>query len=70
MNLKWKKRILRIIGTWGVSFFGPLVSGNVAETIYNIGLTFEMILVIALTASLFQLGLGLSQEARDFGKNL
>ena len=70
MNLKWKKRIARITGTWGISFFSPLVSANTAETIFHIGLTFEMTIVIALVASIFQLGLGLSQELKDFGKGM
>ncbi len=35
-----KKAILRMIGNWGVSFFGPLGSTNVAETYYDIGLNF------------------------------
>jgi len=68
MEKIWKKRIARIIGNWGMSFFGPLVSGNVAETIFNInGLTFEITIFIALLGSLFQTGFAISQEVQAYG---
>ena len=41
-----------MIGNWGLSFFGPLASGNVAETYYDIGITFEQTLVIATICSI------------------
>ena len=66
--MKHKKLLLRVIGNWGVSFFGPLVSGNVAETIYDIGLTFEQTIVIAGISSLFVTGLVLAREAERLGK--
>ncbi len=62
-----KRSAARIIGNFGVSFFGPLVGGNVAETLFNVGLTFEQILVIALVASTFQTGLAISKEAQHYG---
>ncbi len=70
MNLRWKKRIARLSGTWGVAFFGPLLSGNIAESIYNVGLSFEMLLTIAALSSSFQLGLVISQEAKAYGKGV
>jgi len=66
--MKHKRVIVRVIGNWGVSFFGPLVSGNVAETIYDIGLTFENTLVIAGISSVFVTGLVLSREAEKYGR--
>ena len=65
--MKHKKLLLRVIGNWGVSFFGPLVSGNVAETIYDIGLTFEQTIVIAGLSSIFVTGLVLSREVEKLG---
>ena len=64
-----KKPIARILGNWGVSFFGPLVGGNIAETYYNIGLTFEQTVVIALLASLFATGLVISREVKAYGES-
>jgi len=66
--MKHKRILLRLLGNWGVSFFGPLVSSNIAETIYGIGLTFEQTLVIAGVSSIFVTGLVLSREAERLGK--
>jgi hypothetical protein len=62
-----KKSAARILGNFGVSFFGPLVGGGVAESIFDVGLTFEQTLVIALVASTFQTGLTISKEAQHYG---
>lgn len=66
--MKHKKLILRVLGNWGVAFFGPLISGNVAETVYDIGLTFEQTLIIAALSSVFVVGLVLSREAERYGR--
>ena len=66
--MKHKRVLLRVLGNWGVSFFGPLVSGNVAETLYDIGLTFEQTVIIAGISSIFVTGLVLAREAERLGK--
>ncbi len=66
--MKHSRVILRVIGNWGVSFFGPLVSGNVANTLFDIGLSFENTLVIAGISSIFVTGLVLSREAERYGR--
>ena len=63
------KPSVRISGNFGISFFSPLVGGNVAESIYDIGLTFEMSIVIAFISALFVTGLSISKEASEWGKN-
>ena len=63
------KPSVRIGGNFGISFFSPLVGGNVAESIYDIGLTFEMTIVIALVSAIFVTGLSISKEAAEWGKN-
>ena len=63
-----KKVILRLIGNWGVSFFGPLGSANIADTFYDIGLSFEQIVFIAFLASIIQTGYVVSIEARRIGE--
>ena len=40
-----------------------------AESIYDIGLTFEMSLVIALVSAIFVTGLSISKEAAEWGRN-
>jgi len=62
------RAIARIGGNFGVSFFSPLVSGNVADTLFDIGMTFEQTLIIALISSLFVTGLTISRELEKFGK--
>ena len=67
--MKHKRLIVRLIGNWGVSFFGPLVSSSVANSIYDMGLTFENTLVIAGVSSIFVTGLVLSREAERYGRS-
>ncbi len=67
MKLICIKRIARVFGNFGVSFFSPLVSGNVAESIYDVGLTFEQTLIIAILAATFNTGLVIFQEVKEFG---
>jgi len=57
-----RKLIYKLIGNSGTAFFGPLVSGNVAETLYDIGLSFEETVIIAGISSVFVTGLVLSRE--------
>lgn len=67
MALDAKKSTARILGNFGVSFFGPLVAGGVAESILHVGLTFNETLFIAAIASLFQTGLAVSKEVQHYG---
>ena len=60
--------VARIGGNFGISFFSPLVGGNVAESIYNIGLPFEMAVAIAFISAVFVTGLSISKEASEWGK--
>jgi|TARA_R110002020_G_scaffold475550_1_gene710867 apolipoprotein N-acyltransferase len=64
-----QRGIARIVGNFGVSFFSPLVGGNVAESIYDVGMTFDMTLMIAAISALFVTGLSISKEASEWGKN-
>ena len=56
------------MGNFGSGFFAPLVSANAAETLFDIGITFEQTLIVALFASIFNVGLVLSREAQKYGK--
>lgn len=64
-----KRAVAKVFGNFGVSFFSPLVGGNVAETMFDIGFTFEQLLIIALFSALFVTGLSISKEAVDWGRN-
>jgi hypothetical protein len=59
----------RILGNFGVSFFSPLVGGNIAETMFDIGFSFEQIVIIALFSAMFVTGLSVSKEAVRWGRN-
>mgnify|MGYP005643335103 FL=1 len=65
-----RKIAARILGNFGVSFFSPLVSGNIAETVFNMGLTFEQTLIIAFISSIFVTGLTISRELEKYGKKV
>ncbi len=64
-----KKIAARIFGNFGVSFFSPLVSGNIAETVFDMGLTFEQTIIISLISSVFVTGLTISRELEKYGKS-
>lgn len=63
-----KRELARILGNFGISFFSPLVSGNVAQTVFNIDMTFKQVLIIALIAATFTTGLSISKEAMEYGR--
>jgi hypothetical protein len=65
--MKWRAPS-RVFGNFGVSFFGPLVAGNVADTIYDAGLSFEQIIVISFVAAAFTTGLSVSRELVKYGE--
>lgn len=68
MAFQFKRAAARIGGNFGVSFFGPLIAGNVASSIFDNALTFEQTIIIALLASTFQTGLAISKEAQAYGE--
>lgn len=59
----------RIFGNFGVSFFSPLISTNIADTLYDIGFTFDQMLFISFISSVFVTGLAVSRELEKYGKN-
>ena len=69
------KPIARIGGNFGISFFSPLVGGNAAESIYDIGLSLvtaksaEAMVVIEFISATLITGLSISREAHEWGKN-
>ena len=69
VSKKITKACARILGNFGVSFFSPLVSGNIAETIFDMGLTLEQTIIIALISSVFVTGLTISREMEKYGKS-
>ena len=62
-----KQIFARLIGNFGISFFSPLISGNVAETMFDIGISFQDTVTIAGLSSVFVTGLAMSKELRDWG---
>lgn len=67
MNPVCLKRIARVIGNFGVAFFGPLLSSNVADSLYDINIDFSQTLIIAMLSAAFQTGFVLSQEVKELG---
>ena len=63
-----KQIFARLIGNFGISFFSPLISGNVAETMFDIGISFQDTVIIAGLSSVFVTGLAMSKELRDWGQ--
>jgi apolipoprotein N-acyltransferase len=68
MNGKWVRRLQRIFGNWGMSFFTPLASGGIGEVILESGTSFEQIILIAAINATFYTGLAISQEVKELGK--
>ena len=63
------KAIARILGNFGIAFFSPLIGGNVADTVFNIDITFIQVISVSLIAATFTTGLAISREAVEYGKN-
>lgn len=63
-----KRALARIFGNFGIAFFSPLVGGNVADTIFNVDMTFTQMLVIAVISAIFTTGLAVSKEVAEYGK--
>jgi|TARA_R110002020_G_scaffold333304_6_gene548702 hypothetical protein len=68
VNIHTKKVLARIIGNFGIAFFSPLVGGNVAETLFNLSLTFGQTVIIAFFSAIFVSGLSISKEAVEWSK--
>ena len=61
------RRTIRILGNFGISFFGPLISTNIASSFFKHNMTFDETLIISLISALFVTGLSISREAVDWG---
>ena len=69
MTMIRPRRVLaRVAGNFGISFFSPLISGNLAEQIFEMGISFEDTLIIAGLSSIFVTGYTMSKELRDWGR--
>jgi hypothetical protein len=68
VNIHSKKVLARIIGNFGIAFFSPLVGGNVAETLFDLSLTFQQTVIIAFFSAIFVSGLSISKEAVEWSK--
>ena len=64
-----KRVVARLLGNFGISFFSPLVSGNIAETMFEIGISFQDTLIIAGLSARCVTGLAMSKELRDWGRS-
>lgn len=64
-----KRVVARLLGNFGISFFSPLVSGNIAVTMFDIGISFNDTLIIAGLSAIFVTGLAMSKELRDWGRS-
>jgi len=68
VDIHTKKVLARIIGNFGIAFFSPLVGGNVAETLFELSLTFQQTVIIAFFSAIFVSGLSISKEAVEWSK--
>lgn len=68
MNIRVQKIIAKLLGNFGIAFFSPLVGGNVAETLFDLSLTFNQTLIIAFFSAIFVTGLAISKEAVEWSR--
>jgi len=68
MNIRIQKIIAKLLGNFGIAFFSPLVGGNVAETLFELSLTFNQTLIIAFFSAIFVTGLAISKEAVEWSR--
>lgn len=66
--MKVPKPLYRILGNFSVGLASPFVGNNLGETIFNLGFTFEQIMVVSLAGATFTTILSISKEALELGK--
>lgn len=64
-----KRSIAKHLGNFGIAFFSPLVGGNLAETMFNLNMTIEQLVIISFFSALFVTGLSISKQAVEWSKN-
>lgn len=68
VNIRIQKLCAKVLGNFGIAFFSPLVGGNIAETLFNLSITFEQTITIATISALFVTGLAISKEAVEWSR--
>ena len=63
------KIIARILGNFGVGFFGPLVGSGVAQTFFHNLILFDQALMVAAISAALTTGLSASYEIRKYGES-
>lgn len=63
------KYVVNVLGNFGVSFFSPLVAGNIADSLFDLGVELDKILVISAVSALFITMLSVSKEASEWKKS-
>ena len=62
----WKKRILRVISNWGISFLTPLLAVAPADYIFNTNINFGEMSLVSLVSSSIQTGIVVFQEVKNY----
>lgn len=62
------KYFVNILGNFGAAFLSPIVGGNIASSIFDVGYKFDEILVISALSALFITALSVSKEASEWKK--
>jgi hypothetical protein len=67
--MTWKKPVARVVGNFGISFFTPLASINIAKALFEVsdGLDFYQTVIASLLAAIITAGLSISREAAEYG---
>jgi len=63
-----KKQIYRYVGNFGVSFFAPLTSTNVANSLLEYSLTLYDTVIISAISSCFTIGMLISRDFKEKGE--
>ena len=66
MEIIWKKRILRILSNFGISFLTPFSGSAVAQSIYQNTVDINQMTLVGLFTSVVYTSLIGLQEIRDF----
>ncbi len=69
MDRSIKKKLARYVGNFGTGFFGPLIGVNTADQLFQVGLSFPEIFIMAVIASALQIGMMISVDAVKFGND-
>lgn len=69
MKCTLEKRLVRVAGNFGISFFTPLIGINLSNSIFQNPDVFTITILQALLSAAIYTGLSVSKEVKDWSES-